>query len=1171
MLAANKQWEKRDTKGRGRFTAHQVDCSTVQNMTGSGNDGQAPAEGTESEDAERCPICLCVLEGRDLAMPNSCCHVFCLGCLLTWAELQAVPSCPVDRRTFDTVFKWGAAFECIQVPVKKKFCKPNPNCFYSNPEPGACWKNNHRKKLRRHKTKMTQDAKAKGLIRKCSDMDPFAMSRKKIRGSLCCSLFTTQYGSTVATVAQELVDPLWIPETVSSETVHKQCWRHITDCSGQLAAVPIPISGTSRNGFQPSPLDHSPFPSGSLSPFINSFTPLGSGHFVFQGQVCAVTSPKGSEKRGDTASGSRAPSKQTMSATSRRSTRNSKSQEQAPTQSPVSPPSHSSDSETSTSHSSKPSQAAPPAAKRGKQTTKRKLSGKRKATARKKAPSRFQSSPSESEKEEEANKEEDGDSDQRECVDEVSEGEKTCADFAASLHAEQPRSSPATGEHSPVPLAGTDSQENDEDMKKQPEENEGHNDDKDMHHWKVLQDNDCSGDSNLLVPFNLSNEPLDSHQTGDSGEDDNMKGPEDSIDLRNNNNVPTNKIESCPSPNSELDLSACSLLALSDMPTASIFNKSPDAPEKKAMDENSQDSMSRTKDNSPSKDETDSMPIDCDSPSSELSENQTTDTTNQDTRPTGSINPAAPCINMVSQESNLGGQEPGSFSGKEKIEENKNGKHRRSRFHSAATTWSPTRESQPESSQRSHSIERTQERDSSRTSSGNSFARSGEKEKEQERERDSSRRERSRERRSRRRSPSHSRSRSRSRSRREQRRGGPSPKRSASRDRSPWRKEAHRGVGDRSGQGWAPASDTQRNPPEHLRTRGAESTLENGSFPVTFSEISSNNPDWVMEKSCVDVDCRNRDSTHSGSSRLEDQRSGRPADAWTRTQSQTGRDGGSDQGRGAGQGGYRSYNQSAESGDNRWQPRNTFSGTANNSGSDAYSRFNENRGGRRKEMEPCESSLDRSGWSSASSWAVRRTLPADVQNYYSRRERGGGAGGWSRQEEEQPPAADPPKPEPVSLALGDVTLPVNVNVLEYPRNLSVSVQPSAAFVMPPQVPMHLHPAVPLIQGPAAVASQGLPPPPPPPPPMQHGSLVPTAHPDSRTTQKLQIQERAVNEVKTAIKPYYQKKDITKEEYKDIVRKAVEKVCHSKSGEVNSGKVAMLVKAYVDKYKHARKK
>lgn len=360
----------------------------------------------------------------------------------------------------------------------------------------------------------------------------------------------------------------------------------------------------------------------------------------------------------------------------------------------------------------------------------------------------------------------------------------------------------------------------------------------------------------------------------------------------------------------------------------------------------------------------------------------------------------------------------------------------------------------------------------------------------------------------------------------------------------------------------------QRNPPDHLRTRGAESSLKNGMLSETFSEISSNNPDWVMEKSCVDMNSRNRNSTHSGDSRLEDQRSGRSSDSWTRTQ--TSREGGSDQGRGAGQGGYRFYNQPAESGDNRWQPRNSFSGTANNSGSDAYSRFNENRGGRRKEMDQGESSLDRSGWSSASSWAVRRTLPADVQNYYSRRERGGGAGGWSRQEEEQPSAADPPKPEPVPLATGDVTLPVNVNVMQYQRGLPVGVQPSAAFVMPPQVPVHLHPAVPLLQGPP-MSSQGLPPPPPPPPPMQQGSLVPAPHPDSRTTQKQQIQERAVNEVKNAIKPYYQKKDITKEEYKDIVRKAVEKVCHSKSGEVNSGKVAMLVKAYVDKYKHARKK
>lgn len=91
----------------------------------------------------------------------------------------------------------------------------------------------------------------------------------------------------------------------------------------------------------------------------------------------------------------------------------------------------------------------------------------------------------------------------------------------------------------------------------------------------------------------------------------------------------------------------------------------------------------------------------------------------------------------------------------------------------------------------------------------------------------------------------------------------------------------------------------------------------------------------------------------------------------------------------------------------------------------------------------------------------------------------------------------------------------------------------------------------------------------------------------------------MEEVKLAIKPYYQKKDITKDEYKDILRKAVHKVgrawsggghqrpprvasngrctllappqiCHSKSGEINPVKVSNLVRAYVQRYRYFRK-
>ncbi|XP_066108566.1 PHD and RING finger domain-containing protein 1 isoform X3 [Saccopteryx bilineata] len=70
--------------------------------------------------------------------------------------------------------------------------------------------------------------------------------------------------------------------------------------------------------------------------------------------------------------------------------------------------------------------------------------------------------------------------------------------------------------------------------------------------------------------------------------------------------------------------------------------------------------------------------------------------------------------------------------------------------------------------------------------------------------------------------------------------------------------------------------------------------------------------------------------------------------------------------------------------------------------------------------------------------------------------------------------------------------------------------------------------------------------------------------------KLHMQERAVEEVKLAIKPFYQRREVTKDEYKDILRKAVQKICHSKSGEINPVKVGNLVKAYVDKYRHMRR-
>ncbi|XP_053211600.1 general transcriptional corepressor trfA-like isoform X2 [Panonychus citri] len=71
--------------------------------------------------------------------------------------------------------------------------------------------------------------------------------------------------------------------------------------------------------------------------------------------------------------------------------------------------------------------------------------------------------------------------------------------------------------------------------------------------------------------------------------------------------------------------------------------------------------------------------------------------------------------------------------------------------------------------------------------------------------------------------------------------------------------------------------------------------------------------------------------------------------------------------------------------------------------------------------------------------------------------------------------------------------------------------------------------------------------------------------------KLNRQERVVEEVKMVLKPFYQRKEITKDEYKEIMRKAVPKICHSKSGEINPQKVRLLVEGYCQRYKHDRKK
>ncbi|KAL0962968.1 hypothetical protein UPYG_G00347810 [Umbra pygmaea] len=1193
-------------------------------MTGGSESGrQTPDGGTEPEEADRCPICLGALGRCVLAMPDSCCHVFCLSCLLRWAELQAIPSCPVDRRPFNVVYKRDAVLGCVTVPVKKRVSQSEPErCGCTDKGLRCGWLKSKQsgdggdRRWRRPKTERTSEAKVKGLIRKCSD-DDSSVSSKKVRG-LLCSWSPAQTGTSIGTMRQCIAEPLWVPEDELSEEDCKQCSRK----TFLPIALPVPASDSLRRPFHASEWSSTPFPLRPLSPLSTSASPLGSGHFVFQGRVCAVTCPKGDEKstRG---SDSKGRSKPTEVLATRRSGRHSRTEKQAPTPDPATSQSQSSDSDSlSNPKAGKGTSAA--GKRKGKQAVQRKANAKRKAPVRKKASKVVLSSPSHSE-EEEAKEEE------LEQQNKGTEETEHLSDTAASSEVTQQNSSPTQDKGSPNfsacehPKETEDQHRREEDdLSRQDQHTEEKDDEvedpkspsseiepitpvmspdrdhsaEEKHHY----DTEDPEKSNSPTSSNSPERPLASPQSVRSGqlekEDSNVTDDTaDSTEVKSDDEVSVEKAESSPSltagPESYPSSTRCdstdddvSRKVQSTAEGNVLENaRSPHDP-KDSVNEKSEGT---SKDDCLDEDNTDAIPMDCDSPSSEKSLNLTSDPP-KETESTGLK------ITIQAPEDERNGSRKENIAGEAKVEETKNGRQRKSRFHSAATTWSPKREAKQDSLRRSRSRspEQIRERHTSRSPSNRS--------RERDAERDAVRRDRSRDRSREKKSRKRSRSRSRSPTRSRSYRRGASPERPASGGQSPQRRDRWSGDVWRPGQG---GGDSRRNFSERPARDSCRS--ENGGF----AEVSPSreNPDWVTEKSRADTEAR-----ATSGPRWEDK-------GWN-----------SDRGRGAGRGrgAYGNSNQQGEPAENRWQQRNTFSGTPNNSGGDAYSRFNENRGGRRKEPEMGESMMDRSGWSSASSWAVRRTLPADVQNYYSRRDRGGGAGSgsWTRQEEQS--TADPAQSEPSAQLNAQIetlptqnVMPPQLNVVPYPvgpRGPPVSLQPPP-FGMLPQVPMHLHSSVPLLQVPPT-AVQGLPPPPPPPPPIQQGSIT-AIQADSRTTQmmsmgghgkapfmptmtkaggattahshsmalpssttqhsrapqpdsskkekKLQIQERAANEVKAAIKPYYQNKDITKDEYKEIVRKAVEKVCHSKSGEVNSGKVANLVKAYVDKYKHARKK
>ncbi|XP_019646241.1 PREDICTED: PHD and RING finger domain-containing protein 1-like isoform X2 [Branchiostoma belcheri] len=71
-------------------------------------------------------------------------------------------------------------------------------------------------------------------------------------------------------------------------------------------------------------------------------------------------------------------------------------------------------------------------------------------------------------------------------------------------------------------------------------------------------------------------------------------------------------------------------------------------------------------------------------------------------------------------------------------------------------------------------------------------------------------------------------------------------------------------------------------------------------------------------------------------------------------------------------------------------------------------------------------------------------------------------------------------------------------------------------------------------------------------------------------EKLNRQERVAEEVKLALKPFYQAKKVDKQQYKEILKKSVIQVCHTKTGKIDPVKIRRLVRQYVEKYRAMEK-
>ncbi|CAO2601160.1 Protein SCAF11 [Lemmus lemmus] len=1290
-----------------------------EDMEDEENRNNAGTSGLLYSAADRCPICLSCLLGKEVGFPESCNHVFCLTCILKWAEI--LTTCPIDRKPFQAVFELSAFEGYAKIQVKRQLRE------IKDKESERSFK----KQLFYHESSKS-DKRKRILIREdllCEKFHDFKVlyrnfSNNKMREKKNATVKTKVQRSNQCTdpCIGNYVSSLFScgSHSVGPQTHRASCTEsvEVSEISAlirqkrqelQLSWFPNTLPGIGRVGFVPWSVETEVFPLiASVLPrtiFPASTMSLENFGTFHKGYALAHAQGGGEKKQTSGTSNTRGSRrKPATTVPTRRSTRNTRAETVSqPQKSPMS-----NNSECDAPGNSNSSVSISPPAESEKQT---RQAPKRKSIRRGRKPPSLKKKlrksvpPPEKTTSSDSVEEETADSDtppmlekeQQSGVESSSissvqtDGENHLVNCLKSCSEQAELVSSPLGEVS----ANTGSAVNDEKIEESL-----------IVESTDLKDSSVNTDGFVVSPKLETSEgeithTLDRHSVASSDTELPEHVQTETTEIIPNCDTSENE-SSCAIQDGEdnslkHDLDSTQLDKSSEEKTESLIELP--LPIELSNTETEQGEKQFSEDNN------ETVPMECDSFCSDQNESEMDSSVKTDSKQLSEDSVAHSSENNLSSDPTVEKTEIVAQPAESLVDKAPKPRTRRSRFHSPSTTWSPNkdtaqekRRTQSPSPKRETAIEskssrspspkresgrgrrksrslspkkdvarerrqsrspkrenareakksesvsprrdapRENQRSQSRVKDSSSREQSRSRSRERDSDRDGQRRDRDRERRARRWSRSRSRSRS------------PSRLRTKSKSSSFGRNERD-SYSPRWKERWT--NDGWRCPRGNDRYRRNDSEKQNENTrkekndivtdtndPNSTDKHRSDCPSWVTEKINSGPDPRTRNPEKLKDSHWEESRNENSGNSWNKN---FGPGWMPNRGRGGrGKGSYRGNFAYSDQSENRWQSRTPLSG------SDSFKSVEQQPSKRKNEQDlSFGTPADRSGWTSASSWAVRKTLPADVQNYYSRRGRNssGPQSGWMRQEEETPEQDSNLKDQ--TNQVDGSQIPVNMmqphmNMIQPP--MSVQPQPMSIFPYPvgvhaplmnmqrnpftmhPQLPLHLHTGVPLMQVAAPASVPQGPPPPPPPPPSQQVSYVasqpdgkqiqglpsashvsnnmatqvlpaPSAAPGSTgpvqgpssgnasssshiqasnaavklaESKKLQIQEKAAQEVKLAIKPFYQNKDITKEEYKEIVRKAVDKVCHSKSGEVNSTKVANLVKAYVDKYKYSRK-